>query len=166
MVALGVGKNMVRAIRFWADAAEVAIQDKHESGLTISEFGKTIFGPHGHDEFLEDIRTLWLIHWKFSTNAEQPLFAWHFLLNFWHRPDFTRSEILAAFAVEAQRAAEAQHRRFTHLGSRGHIDNAHVDHSGCVVENEIGHPALRLAQRVMVFLDLVDWIMRFHAEFP
>lgn len=106
MVALGVGKNMVRAIRFWADAAEVAIQDKHESGLTISEFGKTIFGPRGHDVFLEDIRTLWLIHWKFSTNAEQPLFAWHFLLNFWHRPDFTRSEILAAFAVEAQRAGK------------------------------------------------------------
>ena len=106
MVALGVGKNMVRAIRFWADAAEVAIPDKHENGLAISEFGKTIFGTRGHDEFLEDIRTLWLIHLKFSTNPEQPLFAWHFLLNFWHRPDFTRSEILAAFAVEAQRAGK------------------------------------------------------------
>lgn len=106
MVALGVGKNMVRAIRFWADAAEVTTRDANENGLGISEFGKTIFGPRGHDEFLEDIRTLWLIHWKFSTNAEQPLFAWHFLLNFWHRPDFTRSEILAAFAVEAQRAGK------------------------------------------------------------
>jgi hypothetical protein len=104
MVALGVGKNMVRAIRFWADAAEVAVQGTTENGLAVSEFGKSIFGPHGHDEYLEDIRTLWLIHWKFSTNVEQPLFAWSFLLNSWHRPDFTRSEILAAFAVEAQRA--------------------------------------------------------------
>lgn len=106
MVTLGVGKNMVRAIRFWADAAEVAVPDTNANGLVISEFGKTIFGTSGHDEFLEDIRTLWLIHWKFSTNAEQPLFAWHFLLNFWHRPDFTRSEILAAFVVEAQRAGK------------------------------------------------------------
>lgn len=106
MVALGVGKNMVRAIRFWADAAEVAVAEPKLSGLAISEFGKSIFGAEGHDEFLEDIRTLWLIHWKFSTNPEQPLFAWHFLLNFWHRPDFTRSEILAAFAVEAQRAGK------------------------------------------------------------
>ena len=63
----------------------------------------TIFGEGGCDEFLEDIRTLWLIHWKFSTNVEQPLFAWHFLLNFWHRPDFTRSEVLAAFTDEAKR---------------------------------------------------------------
>lgn len=106
MVALGVGKNMVRAIRFWADAAEVAVPEKDGNGLAISEFGKSIFGPRGHDEFLEDIRTLWLIHWKFSTNPEQPLFAWHYLLNFWHRPDFTRSEILAAFAIEAQRAGK------------------------------------------------------------
>jgi hypothetical protein len=106
MVALGVGKNMVRAIRFWADAAEVAVPDTKENGLAISEFGKTIFGPRGRDEFLEDIRTLWLIHWKFSTNVEQPLFAWHYLLNFWHRPDFTRSEILAAFTPEAQRVGK------------------------------------------------------------
>lgn len=106
MVSLGVGKNMVRAIRFWADAAEVAVLDENAGGLAISDFGKCIFGHRGHDEFLEDIRTLWLIHWKFSTNVEQPLFAWHFLLNFWHRPDFTRSEILAAFTTEAQRAGK------------------------------------------------------------
>ncbi len=106
MVALGVGKNMVRAIRFWADAAEVTVSDQKDNDLAISEFGKTIFGPRGHDEFLENIQTLWLIHWKFSTNVEQPLFAWHFLLNFWHRPDFTRSEILAAFGIEAPRAGK------------------------------------------------------------
>jgi hypothetical protein len=103
MVSLGVGKNMVRAIRFWADAAQVAIPDRSSNGLTVSEFGKAIFGTRGHDEYLEDIRTLWLIHWKFSTNTEQPLFAWHFLLNFWHRPDFTRSEIVNAFSLEALR---------------------------------------------------------------
>lgn len=102
MVTLGVGKNMVRAIRFWVDAAQVAKPAGGENGLAITEFGQTIFGPRG-DEFLEDIRTLWLIHWKFSTNVEQPLFAWHFLLNYWHRPDFTCSEALNALAAEAQR---------------------------------------------------------------
>jgi hypothetical protein len=106
IVCLGVGKNMVRAIRFWADAAAVAVPNKNANGFAISDFGRAIFGLGGHDEFLEDIRTLWLIHWKFSTNVEQPLFAWHFLLNFWHRPDFTRSEVLAAFAIEAQRAGK------------------------------------------------------------
>ena len=103
MVALGVCKNMVRAIRFWADAAEVASPRVKDGGLAATNFGEMIFGPKGHDEFLEDIRTLWLIHWNFSTSADQPLFAWHYLLNFWHRPDFTRSEMLEAFSKEAER---------------------------------------------------------------
>lgn len=103
MVDLGVGKNMVRAIRFWADAAGVTQIRKKQPGLDVSQFGKMIFGKGGRDQYLEDIRTLWLIHWKFSTNAEQPLFAWHYLLNFWHRPDFTRSEVLEALSQEAQR---------------------------------------------------------------
>src|SRR6266436_7460481 len=104
MVQLGVGKNMVRAIRFWADAADVAIANESPAtGLRPSEFGEDILGPNGHDEYLEDIKTLWLIHWKISTNVQEPLFAWHYLLNFWHRPDFTRGEALAAFTQEAER---------------------------------------------------------------
>lgn len=102
MVRLGVGKNMVRAIRFWANAAEVTIPAPKQ-GVAVSEFGNAVFGPAGHDEFLEDIKTLWLIHWKLSTSVTEPLFAWYYLLNFWHRPDFTRSEALAAFTQEAER---------------------------------------------------------------
>ena len=98
MVRLGVGKNMVRAIRFWADASEVTMPALKQ-GVFVSEFGNAIFGPGGHDEFLEDIKTLWLIHWKLSTSVTEPLFAWYYLLNFWHRPDFTRSEALAAIRV-------------------------------------------------------------------
>jgi hypothetical protein len=102
MVRLGVGKNMVRAIRFWADASEVTTPAQKQ-GVAVSEFGNAVFGLTGHDEFLEDIKTLWLIHWKLSTSVTEPLFAWYYLLNFWHRPDFTRSEALAAFTQEAQR---------------------------------------------------------------
>jgi hypothetical protein len=101
MVRLGVGKNMVRAIRFWADASEVTMPPLKE-GVFVSDLGEALFGPTGHDQFLEDIKTLWLIHWKLSTSVSEPLFAWHYLLNSWHRPDFTRSEALAAFNQEAQ----------------------------------------------------------------
>ena len=104
MVRLGVGKNMVRAIRFWADAATVVSKGGYRSeGLDVSPFGRKVFGEGGHDEFLEDIKTLWLIHWKFSTHVKEPLFAWHFMLNFWHRADFTRTEALLAFQQEAEK---------------------------------------------------------------
>jgi hypothetical protein len=69
----------------------------------VSDFGNAIFGPDGHDPFLEDIKTLWLTHWKLATSTPEPLFAWHYLLNSWHRPDFTRTEVLDTFTQEAAR---------------------------------------------------------------
>jgi len=93
MVALGVGKNMVRSIRFWADAMGV-IEGKSEKGFCVSDFGEAILGKNGFDPFLEDEKTLWLLHWKLATNANEPLFAWNFLLNNWHEPEIARSEII------------------------------------------------------------------------
>src|SRR5207249_5707998 len=45
MVRLGVGKNMVRAIRFWADAAAILSNGGHRSErLGVSPFGHRVFG--------------------------------------------------------------------------------------------------------------------------
>jgi hypothetical protein len=102
MVTLGVGKNMVRAIRFWAEVAGVA-HPNHKDGWSVTEFGENLFGYDGYDPYLEDIQTLWLIHWKISSRVRDPLFAWHFLLNRWHRSEFFRSEVLRALRDEADR---------------------------------------------------------------
>src|SRR5512146_2733424 len=82
MAKLGVGKNMVRSIRFWVEATGMA-QPSKSSGLVPTELGLTIFGPDGLDPFLEDIQTLWLIHWKLCTRLDDPLFAWEFLFSRW-----------------------------------------------------------------------------------
>lgn len=103
MVLLGVGKNMMRAIRFWVQAAGIATADK-SSGYSITAFGKELLDPDcGLDPFLEDRQTLWLLHWKLSTHVEEPLFAWDFLLNKWPHPEMTRSDVLRQFSEEAQR---------------------------------------------------------------
>jgi hypothetical protein len=102
MVHLGVGKNMVRAIRFWADAAGVALS-QNQAGMEITELGQAIFGKDGYDPFLEDIQTLWLLHWMLSSANQEPLFAWNHMLNFWHRPDFSRTEVLQTFNQEAEK---------------------------------------------------------------
>jgi uncharacterized protein DUF4007 len=101
MVRLGVGKNMVRAIRFWTDVAGVSV-DGVEGGSVVSSFGSDLLSESGYDPFLEDARTLWLIHWKIATSRE-PLFAWDYLLNSWHRPDFTRSEAVQCLEEEVAR---------------------------------------------------------------
>lgn len=95
MVELGVGKNMVRSIRFWIEAAGMA-SSQQGRGMEPTELGKAIFLRQGRDEFLEDANTLWLLHWKITT-CEPCLLAWNHLLNRWQEADFTESRVLDAF---------------------------------------------------------------------
>lgn len=97
MVVLGLGKNMVRALRFWVEAMGVAELDKKTRDLKPTEFGEAVFGEGGFDPFLEDPRTLWLVHWNLSSRHEGALFAWRYLIGHWPLPEFTRSEALAEF---------------------------------------------------------------------
>lgn len=89
MVSLGVGKNMVRSIRFWAEMAQVIESTK--DGHRVTEFGQQLLGHDGYDEFLEDPQTLWLIHWKIATNTLTPSPFWVQLMNHWHRSDLSAS---------------------------------------------------------------------------
>jgi len=100
MVELGVGKNMVRSIRFWVEATGMAEPAKGR-GLEATTMGRRIF-IKGLDPYMEDIQTLWLIHWNLSTHVQNPLFAWEFLFSRWQEPEFTESSALKALAREAQ----------------------------------------------------------------
>jgi len=103
MALLGVGKNMVRAMRFWCHAAGI-VESAKSGGAVITAFGAALLDPdHGADAFLEDRRSLWLLHWQLSTHVHEPLFAWDYLLNQWPHPEFTRSEALRMFAAQAQK---------------------------------------------------------------
>jgi len=71
-IALGVGKNMVKAIRFWGQAAKLLAEDDSspESGsrrvpsIVSSRNGLMIFDDQiGLDPYLELPGTLWLLHW-------------------------------------------------------------------------------------------------------
>ena len=103
MVTLGVGKNMVRSIRFWAHAAGVASPEKKGSSYSLTDFGRLLLGDRGLDPFLEDSSTLWLLHWNLSTDMDNPLLAWDYLLNRWHEPELARSTALKVLQKEASR---------------------------------------------------------------
>lgn len=147
MVTLGVGKNMTRAIRFWVVAASVA-QPAEGGGYSITPFGRALLDHEGFDPFLEDIRTLWLIHWKFSTNYEEPLFAWNYMLNHWAHPEISRMEAVRAFRKEAARmrrelsqvTLEQHFDTFLHtyVPTRGRKGNIQEDNLDCpLVELEL-----------------------------
>ncbi len=98
---LGVGKNMVRSIRFWAAAAHVIHVEKvgRREQLSLTRFGETVFGEGGWDPYLELPGTLWLLHWRmFEPRCQLPV--WWFALNDLTQPDFTVAG-LSKLAMEA-----------------------------------------------------------------
>lgn len=118
MVDLGVGTNMVRSIRFWSQVAGVTTAGAKGGGHLLTQFGTTLLSKRGLDPFLEDIRTLWLIHWNLSTEIESPLLAWDYLLNRWQEPELVPSAILKALKKEA----EKQESRLSAVTLEQHFD--------------------------------------------
>jgi len=92
MVRLGVGKNMVRSIKFWSEVSGI-IKTLSGGGHELTQFGKALFGHEGYDPYLEQQETLWLLHWKISTGIP-PFFYWNQMLNYWHRAEFSINEVL------------------------------------------------------------------------
>ncbi len=105
MVTLGVGKNMVRSIRFWSQAAAMVTADPKGGCHHPTEAGAALLGEHGLDPFLEDVRTLWILHWNLSTDTKTPLLAWDYLLNRWQVPELTPGKAAAILLKEAEKHA-------------------------------------------------------------
>lgn len=76
---LGVGKNMVSSIRYWARILGVVEESaKAPHSVKTTEFGRKIFGKKGFDPFMEHSTTLWLIHWKLVSNISLTTWYWAF----------------------------------------------------------------------------------------
>jgi hypothetical protein len=94
-IELGVGKNMVNAIKYWLRASSMLVDT--DKGLMASELGKAIFANDGWDPYLEDEATLWLIHWRLATNAELAT-AWYWFFNCYHKAEFTSEDAAESLA--------------------------------------------------------------------
>lgn len=122
-VELGVGKNMVKSIRFWGSAAKL-IQDDSDSpnkrapGVVPTEFGKCLFDSEsGWDPFMEDPGTLWLLHWQLLA-PPCLLPVWWVAFNQFHAVEFDATELEAACIAGIDSAAE---------WSRPHPSSVHKD---------------------------------------
>ena len=90
-VRLGVGKNMVSAIKYWLRACRMI--DPVENIAT--DLGDQLLSENGFDPYLEDEATIWLLHWLLATNAELAT-SWYWYFNRFHKPEFTGQELATA----------------------------------------------------------------------
>ncbi len=86
----GVGKNMVAAIRFWAQVAGILATDGKD--LRTTEFGQKLLRPDGLDPYLENASSLWKIHWDIASDPKHTATYW--LFNFFNEPNFDRDTVL------------------------------------------------------------------------
>jgi len=101
IIELGLGKNMVKSLRFWLDAFGIARADRGEWHL--QPFGDMVLSEKGADPFMERTETQWLLHWTLATRADTPLFVWRHVFHRRMRMDFTRSELVAELRRESAR---------------------------------------------------------------
>ena len=107
-VRVGVGKNMVRAIRFWGLAADLITESSKRRGrrtrLETTSPGDLLFSDSGWDPWMEDPGTLWLLHWRLLA-ARCRLPVWWLAFNEFHPIEFTDDDLEGA--VSAQLDANA-----------------------------------------------------------
>jgi len=73
VIELGGGKNMVASIRFWLRVFGICENDQ-PTWLGNYFFNET----GGKDKYLEDLATLWLLHFHLVFRAEATLYNWFF----------------------------------------------------------------------------------------
>lgn len=93
MDVLGIGANMVKALRYWLQA--VGLTQETTSGKRVQNFtelGKSIFV---HDRFIEEIGTLYLLHYKLASNKEGAT-AWYYFFNKFSMTEFSKEDFVIA----------------------------------------------------------------------
>ncbi len=78
-IVLGVGKNMVPAMRFWALSSGICERKYTKNGqlLLLTEFGRLI---QEYDKHLEKIETIWLLHINLASNISTSS-SWFWIYN-------------------------------------------------------------------------------------
>lgn len=89
VVELGVGKNMVASIRYWMRAFGLTQNDELQS---IADY--LFDADKGKDPFIEDLGTLWLLHFLLVSTGEATLYSLLFTQLQRERKSFDRQHVV------------------------------------------------------------------------
>ena len=90
VVELGVGKNMVRSIRFWLKAFDIIGDDDQ-----VTDLGCYLFSEGGKDPYLESIGSVWLLHYLLVKTKRASLYTLVFNDFRRLRPEFQFAQLQA-----------------------------------------------------------------------
>ncbi len=98
---IGVGRVMIRAMRYWATALGLATENKSQQGIShvLTPLGQIIYN---HDPYCINIGSLWLLQHHLAQGQEYAT-AWYWAFHVFEGGVYTKEEFVAAFDLYLQR---------------------------------------------------------------
>ena len=97
MDVLGIGSNMVLSLRYWLQVVGLTEETKGEKGRRVQNFtpfGELVFK---NDKYIEEIGTLYLLHYKLASNFENAT-SWFYFFNRLKLSEFTEDDFFTGLS--------------------------------------------------------------------
>lgn len=93
MDVLGIGSNMVKALRYWLQTVEITSESsKGKRVQKLTKLGELIYA---NDRYIEELGTLYLLQYNLAKQKEEAT-AWYYFFNEFTMSEFTREEFVQA----------------------------------------------------------------------
>ncbi|KNZ41724.1 DUF4007 family protein [Acetobacterium bakii] len=89
MDVLGIGSNMVKSLRYWLQA--VGLTKEAKARIREQSFTSLAEIIWENDRYLEEIGTLWLLHYSLATNKDNAT-AWYYFFNEFKLSEFQKED--------------------------------------------------------------------------
>lgn len=91
MDLLGMGSNMVKALRYWLQVTGITKELNSRKRIQkFTELGEKIFKA---DRYIEELGTLILLHYNLVSNKNEAT-AWYYFFNIFNQSEFNRDEFV------------------------------------------------------------------------
>ncbi len=91
MDILGIGSNMVKALRYWMQTAGLTEEPKSGRRIqSLTPLGQRIYD---NDCYIEELGTLYLLQYKLASQKEEAT-AWYYFFNEFSMSEFTKEEFV------------------------------------------------------------------------
>lgn len=89
MDVLGLGANMVKALRYWMQVVGLTVEPiKGKRSQRLTTFGSMVFK---NDRYIEEVGTLFLLQYKLASNRSDAT-AWYYFFNEFSMTEFTKDD--------------------------------------------------------------------------
>lgn len=93
MDVLGLGANMIKALRWWLQAVGLTTESK--IGRRIQTFTDLGAAVYKFDKYIEERGTLWLLQYRLASQVDEAT-SWYFFFNEFSMSEFTRDDFVKA----------------------------------------------------------------------